>query len=99
MAPERRDTVPGPGGSSIALTASEWLVLGLLGALGVAAMAAMLLPYGPLTHALDGVPYKDAVGIVVALAAGCLSGLGLGQWWDYRAGGPGWKSRPPPVRE
>jgi hypothetical protein len=96
MASERPGVVPGPGG--IALTAEEWFIVGLLGAAVVALAAVLLLPVGPFRHSLDPIPYKNWVGILIALVGGCFAGLGLGQWWDWRSGGSGWKSRPPQVR-
>jgi hypothetical protein len=94
-AEQRPGVVPGPAGLS--LTAEEWLVLGLLASGVVAVIAVLLVPVGPFAHSLDVVPYKDYVGILIALVAGGIAGLALGQWWDYRPGGSGWRSRPPPV--
>ena len=89
--------MPGPLGGA-ALTAEEWLVVGLLGAAVLALVVVLLLPVGPLRNDLNGLPDKDDVGILIALVGGCVAGLGLGQWWDFRPGGPGWKHRPPRVR-
>jgi len=97
LAAEREGVVPGPLGGA-ALTAEEWLTVGLLGAGVLALVVVLLLPIGPLAHDLDGIPYKDDAGILIALVAGCVAGLGLGQWWDFRPGGSGWKHRPPRVR-
>jgi hypothetical protein len=97
MAPEREGVVPGPLGGAT-LTAQEWFVVGLLGAALLAIIVVLLLPVGPLRHDLDGLPYKNYVGILIALVAGAVGSLGLGQYYDFRPGGPGWKNRPPAVR-